>query len=89
MTLNIALGLAIADFKSEFDKERLILGIKKGTVVYVSIAVLSGMAQFIRFADIDLIGTMSIIVYGVMALYVVQDIEKISKILGYKNESEQ
>lgn len=84
--LNILLGSALANFKSEFDKDVLILGIKKGLVVYFSIAVLSILAQFVKFADIELVNSMAIIVYGVMAVYIVQDIEKISKILGYKKE---
>lgn len=82
--LNILLGVTIANFKSEFDKSQLLLGVKKGLVVYISIAVLSGLAQFVTFADLDLINTMAIMVYGVMATYVVQSVEKIAIIINYK-----
>lgn len=84
--LNILLGLALANFKSEYDKGVLWLGFKKGAVVYFSIAVLSGLAQFVQFAEIDLIPTMALMVYGVMAIYIVQCVEKIGKIIGYKKE---
>lgn len=86
LLLNIILGLALANFKSEFDKGILLLGFKKGVVVYLAIAVLSGLAQFVQFSDIDLIPTMALMVYGVMAIYVVQCVEKIAKIIGYKKE---
>lgn len=87
--LNVLLGYALANFKQEVDRAKLWLGIKKGIVVYFSIAVLSGLAQFVKFADIELISTMSIVVYGVMAVYIVQDLDKIKTILGYKpSESE-
>ena len=86
MGLNILLRRALANFKEEFDQSKFMLGVKKGVVVYFSIAVLSGLAQFVRFAEIELVNTMALIVYSVMLVYVKQDLDKIQAILGYKKE---
>lgn len=84
VVINIMLGAALANFKNEFDWGYMFLGLKKGIVVYIAIGTLSFVAQFVKFADIELVSSMALIVYGVMATYVIQDVQKISDILGYK-----
>lgn len=81
---NIGLGLALANFEGSFDRTKLILGFKKGLAVYIAIAILSGIAQVLVIPEIDLIPTVSLIIYTVLVSYLLQVIEKIKTILGYK-----
>jgi len=85
--VNIALGLALANFTGTFDKTKFLLGFKKGLAVYIAIAILSATAQVLVIADLDLIPTVSLIVYTVVVTYLIQIIEKIKTILGYKQDS--
>lgn len=86
--INILLGWAIADFSGAFDKARFILGFKKGASVYASIVALSIVSQILIIADLDLTTTIALIVYTVLVTYIVQVLDKIKLIMGYKGPVE-
>ena len=82
--VNIFLGWAIADFAGSFDRARFILGFKKGLAVYVAIVTLSLVSHILIIADLDLTTTIALIVYTVLITYILQVLEKIRLIMGYK-----
>lgn len=88
LAVNIYLGYALADFKGEMDKNKLILGIKKGVAVYVAIGSLSGIAQVLTVSEIDLIPTVKLIVYIVTVSYIIQVVDKIKTVLNFKQAQE-
>ena len=85
--LNILLGWALADFKGSFDKAKLLLGVKKGVVIYLAIAIFSLLSILITFANIDLRGEMSVAVFTVAGAYLAQALLKLWKLLGYNKEA--
>ena len=84
LLFNIALGWAIANFRGSFDRARFFLGFKKGLTVYLSIVGLSVVAKVLVIADLDLVGTMFIIMISVEFIYIAQCLEKIKTIVNFK-----
>ena len=88
LAVHVYLGYALADFKGELDKTKLILGIKKGLAVYVAIGSLGGIAQVLTVSEIDLVPTVQLIIYTVTVSYLIQVVEKIKTILNFKGAQE-
>lgn len=88
VVVNIYLGYALADFKGEVEKSKLLLGFKKGIAVYVAIAVLSFIARIFVVSEIDLQPTVALIIYIVVVSYLLQVVDKIRVILNFKSALE-
>lgn len=82
--LNILEGWALANFAKTYDKAKMTLGLKKGLVVYFTIGVLSIVAEFFTVAELDIKSTIALIVYTVAAYYLIQVLDKLKSVIGYK-----
>ena len=88
---NIILGVAISDFKHTFDKEVFIRGVKKGALIYVSVAlivavgyILPELSVNVNGAELTLFDAITATLWAVALLYAKEVIEKFIKVWNLK-----
>ena len=88
---NIILGVAISDFKHTFDKEVFIRGVKKGALIYVSVAlivavgyILPELSVNVNGAELTLFDAITATLWAVALLYAKEVIEKFIKVWQLK-----
>ena len=88
---NIMLGVAISDFKHTFDKEVFIRGVKKGALIYVSVAlivavgyILPELSVNVNGAELTLFDAIIATLWAVALLYSKEVIEKFIKVWNLK-----
>ena len=88
---NIMLGVAISDFKHTFDKEVFIRGVKKGALIYVSVAlivavgyILPELSVNVNGAELTLFDAITATLWAVALLYSKEVIEKFIKVWNLK-----
>ena len=88
---NIILGVAISDFKHTFDKEVFIRGVKKGALIYVSVAlivavgyILPELSVNVNGAELTLFDAIIATLWAVALLYSKEVIEKFIKVWNLK-----
>lgn len=88
---NIMLGVAISDFKHTFDKEVFIRGVKKGALIYVSVALIVAVGYILPELSVNVNGTeltlfsaITATLWAVALLYSKEVIEKFIKVWQLK-----
>lgn len=88
---NIMLGVAISDFKHTFDKEVFIRGVKKGALIYVSVAlivtvgyILPELSVNVNGSELTLFSAITATLWAVALLYAKEVIEKFIKVWQLK-----
>ena len=88
---NIMLGVAISDFKHTFDKGVFIRGVKKGALIYVSVAlivtvgyILPELSVNVNGAELTLFDAIIATLWAVALLYSKEVIEKFIKVWNLK-----
>ena len=88
---NIMLGVAISDFKHTFDKEVFIRGVKKGALIYVSVAlivtvgyILPELSVNVNGTELTLFSAITTTLWAVALLYSKEVIEKFIKVWNLK-----
>lgn len=88
VVLNILLGRALANFEGAFDKTKFMLGIKKGVLIYLTIATLMGVSLILKVGEVDLVSTMMLLQYTVTVSYLIQVLTKLKELYNYKQAAE-
>ena len=88
---NILLGVAISNFKHTFDKEVFIRGVKKGALIYVSVAMIVAVGYILPELSVNINGTELTLfdaiiatLWAVSLLYAKEVIEKFIKVWNLK-----